>query len=81
MADMFLSPPQHPLVEGFIPTIPALDIEPNGLVITTLVDEARQVLYLGRSAGTMGGGEDDELAEDLLAVDLKTGGTGRLHGA
>ena len=74
MADMFLSPPQHPLVEGFIPTIPALDIEPNGLVITTLVDEARQVLYLGRSAGTMGGGEDDELAEDLLAVDLKTGG-------
>ena len=73
MADMFLAPPQHPQIEGFIPTIPELDIEPNGLALTTLVDEARQVLYVGRSAGTMGGGEEEEMAEDLVAVDLKTG--------
>ena len=72
MAEMFLTPPQHPVLEGFIPTAPALDIEPNGVVITTLVDEARQQLYVGRGHGVMTGVQTDK-PEDLLAVDLKTG--------
>ena len=71
MADMVLPKPEHPLLEGFIPTIPGLDLEPNGLVITTLVDEARQRLYVGSASGTMGTGE--KAADHLLAFDLGTG--------
>ena len=74
MADMFLPPPEHPLLEGFIPTMPTLDIEPNGLVFTTLVDEARQRLYVGRAVWSMPGVEPEEQEpDDLLAFDLKTG--------
>ena len=75
MADMVLPPPQHPPLEGFIPSVPALDIEPNGLIITTLVDEARQLLYLGRAWGTLGDNEarENEKSDELLAFDLKTG--------
>jgi hypothetical protein len=72
MADMFLPKPEHPLIEGFIPTIPELDIEPNGLVWTTLVDEERQLLYVGRATWPMPGVETEE-PDDLLAFDLKTG--------
>jgi hypothetical protein len=76
MSEMFLPPPEHPLLEGFIPTIPTLDIEPNGLVITTLVDEDRKRLYVGRSSASLGepmDGFDNGLTDDLLAFDLETG--------
>ena len=74
MADMFLSPPQHPLIEGFVPTIPELDIEPNGLVFTTLVDEAAQRLYVGRAVWPDPDIEpEDQDPDDLLAFDLNTG--------
>ena len=75
MADMVLPRPEHPPLEGFIPTVPELDIEPNGLVITTLVDESRQQLYVGRARGTLGdnAARDNELSDELLAFDLNTG--------
>ena len=73
MAEMFLTPPEHPVIEGFVPTVPELDIEPNGLVITTLVDEARQQLYVGRAQGALTNFMADSKPEDLLALDLNTG--------
>ena len=74
MADMYLATPDHPLIEGFVPTVPALDIEPNGLVITTAVDEARQLLYVGRSVGLLGSDKpEEEKQEELFAFDLATG--------
>ena len=72
MAEMFLPKPDHPALTGFTPTFPNLDLEPNGLVFTTLVDEEHQRLYVGRAwwniriAGT-------EKPDDLVALDLKTG--------
>lgn len=72
MADMFLPAPEHPLLEGFTPEIPTLDLEPNGLVITTLVDEAKQRLYVGRSSGLPADVEREQ-PEDLVALDLRTG--------
>ena len=72
MADMVLPAPEHPVLEGFIPTVPALDLDPNGLVITTLVDEERQRLYVGSASGRMVGGRGDEV-DRLLAFDLRTG--------
>lgn len=71
-AEMFLAQPKHPVIEGFKPVIPNLEIEPNGLVLTTLVDEAKQHLYVGRAVGRPTGAKIAR-PEDLLSVDLRTG--------
>lgn len=72
MAQMFLPQPEHPVLEGFTPNFPALDIEPNGLVFTTLVDEDKQRLYVGRAVWNIRI-DAAEKPDDLLALDLKTG--------
>ena len=70
--EMFMPQPKHPVIEGFTPVIPELEIEPNGLVLTTLVDEAKQHLYVGRAVGRPTGAKPAR-PEDVLSVDLKTG--------
>lgn len=72
MAEMFLPKPDHPLVDGFTPNFPDLDLEPNGLVWTTQVDEEKQHLYVGRATWPMPGIEV-EGTDDLVVLDLKTG--------
>lgn len=72
MAAMFLPQPDHPLIEGFTPTFPTLDIEPNGLVFTTLVDAENQRLYVGRAVWNPRA-TGEVKPDDLLALDLKTG--------
>ena len=77
MADMYIERPKQPILEGFTPTTPPLDIEPNGLVFTTLVDADRNRMYVGRSvmddwkAGGLPGVQEG--TDDLLAFDLTTG--------
>ena len=75
--EMTLPERKVPLLKGFTPTIPDLDIEPNGLVITTLVDEKNQILYVGRSSGRatnpVQASEELHVPENLVAFDLKTG--------
>ncbi len=76
MPDMYLQRPKQPLLKGFTPTEPNLDIEPNGLVFTTLVDEERRQIYVGRSVmddWKVGGRPEFEGTDDLLALDLVTG--------
>lgn len=66
-----------PLMKGFTPTVPPLNLEPNGLIFSTVVDEERQRLYVGR------GVTDDWIAsaseiegvagsDDIVAFDLKS---------
>ena len=64
-----------PIVQGFKPVFPKLDLEPNGLVMATKVDEKRQRLYVGRSVldDWYDVEEGYELSDDLLVFDLKTG--------
>jgi hypothetical protein len=77
MADMYIHRPKQPVLEGFTPTTPPLDIEPNGLVFTTLVDADRNRMYIGRSVmdDWKAGGRPgvQEGTDDLLAFDLTTG--------
>ncbi|MFT4824052.1 MAG: hypothetical protein ACJAUG_001136 [Halioglobus sp.] len=76
MADMYIQRPKHPVLEGFTPKAADLDIEPNGLVFTTLVDEVRRLLYVGRSVmedWKVGGRPGFEETDDLLVLDLGTG--------
>ena len=76
MADMYIQRPKQPLLTGFIPTQPSLDIEPNGLVFTTVVDKERRQLYVGRAVmddWKVGGRPGFEGTDDLLALDLVTG--------
>ena len=64
---------KEPLLKGFKPTVPNLDLEPNALVMSTRVDEKNQRIYIGRSVldDWYQGGE--ELHDDLVVLDLKTG--------
>ena len=76
IADMYIRRSKHPVMEGFTPTDADLDIEPNGLVFATLVDEASGLLYVGRSVmedWTVGGRPGFEGTDDLLVFDLATG--------
>ena len=75
-ADMYIQRPKNPPLESFTPTEPDLDIEPNGLVFATVVDEERRQIYVGRSVTedwTVGDRPGFEGTDDLLALDLDTG--------
>ena len=75
-SDMIIRRPKHPLLKGFIPTLPKLDIEPNGLALGLLVDEVRRRLYVGRAVindWVMGGRPGYEDTDDLVVLDLETG--------
>ena len=67
-AEMTLPQREHPVLKGFIPTTPTLEIEPNGITMSTLVDEDRQRMYVGRGKSLR-----STEKRDLLALDLKTG--------
>ena len=75
-SEMYIDRPKQPVLKGFTATEPDLDIEPNGLVFTTAVDEERRVLYVGRAVmddWKAGGRPGFEGTDDLLALDLTTG--------
>jgi len=75
-SEMYIDRPKQPVLKGFTPAEPELDIEPNGLVFTTAVDEKHRTLYVGRSVmddWKVGGRPGFEGTDDLLALDLTTG--------
>jgi len=77
-AEMEMQEPKAPLAKGFKPVFPNLDLEPNGLVLATLVDEKRRRLYVGRSVidDWVAGGERREGFDewdDMVVFDLETG--------
>ncbi len=76
--DMEIKRPKAPIAKGFTPVIPRLDLEPNALVLATLVDEDRHRIYVGRSVidDWVGGGgrrEGFEKWDDVVVFDLDTG--------
>lgn len=76
--DMLIKRPREPIVKGFKPVVPNLDLAPNGLTIATKVDPERKRIYVGTSVlddfvaggGRMAGVEE---RDHLLAFDLETG--------
>jgi hypothetical protein len=77
-ADMNITRSKAPLLPGFRPVIPNLDLEPNALVLATLVDEERRRIYVGRSVidDWVGGGERREgfdKWDDIVEFDLDSG--------
>ncbi len=75
-SDMIIRRSKQPLITGFTPSIPPLDLEPNGLIFTTLVDEDNRRLYVGRGVlddWVAGGRPGFEGSDDLLAFDLNNG--------
>lgn len=75
-SEMYIERPKPPVLTGFTPTDPELDLEPNGLVFATAVDEARRTLYVGRAVmddWKAGGRPGFEGTDDMLAFDLATG--------
>jgi hypothetical protein len=76
--EMEIKRPKQPLAPGFQPMIPNLELEPNGLIIATHVDEARGRIYVGWSVvdDWVGGGGRKPGFEDrdqLMVFDLATG--------
>ena len=76
--DMEIKRPKAPLLPGFKPVVPNLDLEPNALVLATLVDEQRRRIYVGRSVidDWVGGGERKEgfdKWDDIVEFDLDSG--------
>ncbi|MEH6581844.1 MAG: VCBS repeat-containing protein [Halioglobus sp.] len=76
--DMEIKRPKAPLVKGFTPVVPKLDLEPNALVLSTQVDEARRRLYVGRSVidDWVGGGgrrKGYDKWDDIVVLDLDSG--------
>lgn len=69
---MVLPLPENPTLKGFRVQEPNLEIEPNGLIMSTRVDETNNVMYVGRAIGRQMH-VLKEGTEDLLVVDLKTG--------
>ena len=70
--------PKAPLAKLFRPAVPKLDLEPDALVLSTLVDPARNRLYVGRTVidDWVGGGERRagfDRWDDLAVLDLATG--------
>lgn len=72
MDDLVLPQPNHPILRGFEASVPDLDVEPNALVISTRVDEANDILYIGRGIGRQMFVLKED-TEDVLAIDLKSG--------
>jgi len=76
--EMEMQEPKAPLAGDFKPVFPNLDLEPNALVLATLVDDQRRRLYVGRTVvdDWVGGGERREGFEDwddMIVFDLDTG--------
>ena len=76
--DMEIKRAKQPLMKGFTPVIPKLDLEPNGLVLATQVDEKRRRLYVGRSVidDWVGGGGRKagfDKWDDVVVLNLDTG--------
>jgi len=76
--EMEMQEPKAPLARTFKPVIPNLDLEPNGLVLATLVDDQRRRIYVGGTVidDWVGGGERREGFEawdDMVVFDLDTG--------
>jgi len=71
--EMVLPVPDYPVIEGFEAKVPNLDIEPNGLIISTRVDEANDILYVGRGNGRQMFAFKEGVKEDVIAVDLNSG--------
>jgi hypothetical protein len=74
--------PKPPVSKRFEPVVPKLELEPDALVMSTLVDPVRQRLYVGRAVidDWVGGGERRagfEKWDDFVVLDLKSGR--RLH--
>ena len=81
-AEMRLQAPKPPVSTLFKAVTPPLEVESNALVLSTLVDRARQRLYVGRAVvdDWVGGGERRagfEQWDELLVLDLASGK--RLH--
>lgn len=77
-AEMEINRPKAPLLPGFKPVIPNLELEPNALVLATLVDEQRRRIYVGRSVidDWVGGGERRagfDKWDDIVEFDLDSG--------
>lgn len=77
-SEMVITRPKAPLLPGFTPVIPNLELEPNALVLATLVDEARRRIYVGRSVidDWVGGGERRagfDKWDDIVEFDLDSG--------
>lgn len=86
--EMLTRRPKAPLLENFQPVIPNLDLEPNGLVYATLVDEAAGRIHVARPTIDLAAfGEQEEgsgqtlsakrsgpeYGDALMSFDLKTG--------
>ena len=70
--------PKAPRATLFTPVVPTLDLEPDALVMSTLVDPARKRLYVGRAVidDWVGGGERRagfDKWDDVAVLDLATG--------
>ncbi len=76
--DMLIKRPREPVIKGFEPVVPNLDLEPNGLIIATKVDPDKKRIYVGTSllddfvagGGRMAGVEE---RDHLIAFDLESG--------
>ncbi len=76
--EMEMQGPKPPVADTFEAVVPNLDLEPNGLVLATLVDPGRQQIYVGRTVidDWVGGGERREGFEDwddVVLFDLDSG--------
>jgi hypothetical protein len=76
--DMEIKRPKAPLAPYFKPVIPNLELEPNALVLATLVDEERRRIYVGRSVidDWVGGGQRKEgfdKWDDVVVFELDSG--------
>ena len=76
--EMELQEPKAPLAKLFRPVVPKLDLEPDALVLSTLVDPVRQRLHVGRTVidDWVGGGERRpgfDRWDDVAVLDLATG--------
>lgn len=76
--DMEIKRPKAPLAPGFKPVVPNLELEPNALVLATLVDEKRRRIHVGRSVidDWVGGGgrkEGFDRWDDVVVFDLDSG--------
>jgi hypothetical protein len=77
-AKMELQEPKASLARVFQPVFPKLELEPNALILATLVDPGRRRLYVGRSVidDWVAGGERREGFDewdDVVLLDLESG--------
>ena len=76
--EMEMQGPKPPVSDIFEAVVPNLDLEPNALVLATLVDSERGHIYVGRAVidDWVGGGERREGFEDwddMVVFDLASG--------